>query len=119
MWLPGHRRTGLVVLGPAGDPELEGCRRSLGTDQVLDATVLAQRFPGLRLHAGEVAVWDGTGGVLFADRALRAVQVGATKGTEWGSPGSIPAATSHHHPHPGRLSPARGHPAGRGEGAAH
>ncbi|NXQ98445.1 SOX oxidase, partial [Sagittarius serpentarius] len=31
-------------------------------------------FPGLRLHAGEVAVWDGTGGVLFADRALRAVQ---------------------------------------------
>ncbi|KAK1198747.1 SOX oxidase, partial [Pygoscelis papua] len=69
-----YRRTGLVVLGPAGDPELEGCRRSLGTDQVLDATVLARRFPGLRLHAGEVAVWDGTGGVLFADRALRAVQ---------------------------------------------
>ncbi|KAF1490854.1 Peroxisomal sarcosine oxidase, partial [Pygoscelis antarcticus] len=69
-----YRRTGLVVLGPAGDPELEGCRRSLGTDQVLDATVLARRFPGLQLHAGEVAVWDGTGGVLFADRALRAVQ---------------------------------------------
>ncbi|XP_072738384.1 peroxisomal sarcosine oxidase [Ciconia boyciana] len=69
-----YRRMGLVVLGPAGDPELEGCRRSLGAGEVLDATVLAQRFPGLQLHAGEVAVWDGTGGVLFADRALRAVQ---------------------------------------------
>ncbi|XP_075374194.1 peroxisomal sarcosine oxidase [Mycteria americana] len=69
-----YRRTGLVVLGPAGDPELEGCRRSLGAAEVLDATVLAQRFPGLQLHAGEAAVWDGTGGVLFADRALRAVQ---------------------------------------------
>ncbi|NXP06644.1 SOX oxidase, partial [Thinocorus orbignyianus] len=69
-----YRWTGLVVLGPAGDPQLEGYRRSLGDDHVLDATVLAQRFPGLRLQAGEVAVWDGTGGVLFADRALRAVQ---------------------------------------------
>ncbi|XP_014808564.1 PREDICTED: peroxisomal sarcosine oxidase [Calidris pugnax] len=69
-----YRRTGLVVLGPAGDPELEGCRRSLGDGHVLDATMLAQRFPGLRLRAGEVALWDGTGGVLFADRALRAVQ---------------------------------------------
>ncbi|KAM6048559.1 peroxisomal sarcosine oxidase isoform 3-T3 [Theristicus caerulescens] len=69
-----YRRTGLVVLGPVGNPELEGCRRSLGADQVLDANVLAWRFPGLRLHAGEVAMWDSTGGVLFADRALRAVQ---------------------------------------------
>ncbi|KAM9615769.1 peroxisomal sarcosine oxidase isoform 2-T2 [Morphnus guianensis] len=69
-----YRRTGLVVLGPAGNPELEGCRRSLRAGEVLDATALAQRFPGLRLHAGEVAVWDGTGGVLFADRALQAVQ---------------------------------------------
>ncbi|NWW48843.1 SOX oxidase, partial [Pedionomus torquatus] len=69
-----YRRTGLVVLGPAGDPELEGWRRSLGDNHVLDAAVLAERFPGLRLQAGEVALWDGTGGVLFADRALRAVQ---------------------------------------------
>ncbi|KAM6118279.1 peroxisomal sarcosine oxidase [Phoenicopterus ruber ruber] len=69
-----YRQTGLVVLGPAGDPELESCRRSLGADQVLDAAALARRFPGLRLHAGEVAMWDSTGGVLFADRALRAVQ---------------------------------------------
>lgn len=81
MRLVGRRRTGLVVLGPAGDPALEGCRRSLGADHVLDATGLAQRFPGLRLHTGEVAMWDGTGGVLFTDRALRAVQVGAAEGT--------------------------------------
>ncbi|NXF11161.1 SOX oxidase, partial [Smithornis capensis] len=69
-----YRQTGLVVLGPAGDPELEGCRRSLGGDKVLDAAALAQRFPGFRLHAGEVAVFDSTAGVLFADKALRAVQ---------------------------------------------
>ncbi|NXJ66762.1 SOX oxidase, partial [Rostratula benghalensis] len=69
-----YRRTGLVVLGPAGDPELEGCRRSLGDDHVLNTVELAQRFPGLRVQAGEVTMWDGTGGVLFADRALRAVQ---------------------------------------------
>ncbi|XP_075296125.1 peroxisomal sarcosine oxidase [Opisthocomus hoazin] len=69
-----YRRTGLVVLGPVGDPELEGCRRSLGANRLLDATELAQRFPGLRLRADEAAVWDDTGGVLFADRALRAVQ---------------------------------------------
>ncbi|NXT88964.1 SOX oxidase, partial [Anhinga rufa] len=69
-----YRRTGLVALGPAGNLELEGCWRSLGAGEVLDATVLARRFPGLRLHAGEVAMWDDTAGVLFADRALRAVQ---------------------------------------------
>ncbi|XP_009996090.1 PREDICTED: peroxisomal sarcosine oxidase [Chaetura pelagica] len=54
--------------------QLESCRRSLGDTQLLDAVTLAQRFPGLRLHPGEVALWDGTAGVLFADRALRAVQ---------------------------------------------
>ncbi|XP_040472553.1 peroxisomal sarcosine oxidase [Falco naumanni] len=69
-----YRQTGLVVLGPAGNPELESCRRSLGADQVLDTVTLAWRFPGLQLHDGEVALWDHTGGVLFADRALRAVQ---------------------------------------------
>ncbi|NXG23005.1 SOX oxidase, partial [Grallaria varia] len=69
-----YRQTGLVVLGPAGDPALEGCRRSLGDQQLLDAAALARRFPGFQLHAGEVAVLDGTAGVLFADRALRAVQ---------------------------------------------
>uniref|UniRef100_A0A8V5HE49 Peroxisomal sarcosine oxidase n=1 Tax=Melopsittacus undulatus TaxID=13146 RepID=A0A8V5HE49_MELUD len=69
-----YRRTGLVVLGPAGDPQLEGCRQSLGDNHVLDAVELAQHFPGLRLHDGEVALWDSTGGVLFAERALRAVQ---------------------------------------------
>ncbi|XP_040388851.1 peroxisomal sarcosine oxidase isoform X1 [Cygnus olor] len=79
-----YRQTGLVVLGPAGDPELEGCRRGAGPGDTLDATALAQRFPGLRPRAGDVALWDGSGGVLRADRALRAVQVGATVGTGTG-----------------------------------
>ncbi|XP_016158430.1 PREDICTED: peroxisomal sarcosine oxidase isoform X2 [Ficedula albicollis] len=68
------RQTGLVLLGPPGEPELEACRRSLGVDEVLDAAALAQRFPGFRLQAGQVAVLDSTAGVLFADRALRAAQ---------------------------------------------
>ncbi|KAF4791125.1 Peroxisomal sarcosine oxidase [Turdus rufiventris] len=69
-----YRQTGLVVLGPPGEPELEACKRSLGVDEVLDAAALAQRFPGFRLQAGQVAVMDSTAGVLFADRALQAVQ---------------------------------------------
>ncbi|NXL87509.1 SOX oxidase, partial [Alectura lathami] len=62
-----YRRTGLVLLGPAGEPELEGCRRGMGPGDVLDAATLARRFPGLRPHTGEVALWDGSGGVLLAD----------------------------------------------------
>ncbi|NXO73920.1 SOX oxidase, partial [Phainopepla nitens] len=69
-----YRQTGLVVLGPPGEPQLEACRKSLGVDEVLDAAALAWRFPGFRLPAGQVAVVDDTAGVLFADRALRAVQ---------------------------------------------
>ncbi|NWW29632.1 SOX oxidase, partial [Panurus biarmicus] len=69
-----YRQTGLVLLGPPGEPELEACRKSLGVDEVLDAAALAQRFPGFRMQASQVAVWDSTAGVLFADRALRVVQ---------------------------------------------
>lgn len=116
----GCRWTGLVVLGPPGDPKLEGCRHSMGPDAVLDALTLAQRFPGLRPGPGEVALWDSSGGVLLANRALQAVQVGADTGTEgWGhgwcsisTPPSLP-------PHTGRVSPARGHCARWGEGAAY
>lgn len=83
----GCRRTGLVVLGPPGDPKLESYRRNMGPDNVLDAVTLAQRFPGLRPRPTEVALWDGSGGVLLADRALRAVQVGAAMGTGMGTRG--------------------------------
>ncbi|NWX34499.1 SOX oxidase, partial [Notiomystis cincta] len=69
-----YRQTGLVLLGPPGEPELEACRRNLGVNEFLDAAALAQRFPGFRLQAGQVAVLDSTAGVLLADRALRAVQ---------------------------------------------
>lgn len=91
----GCRRTGLVVLGPPGDPELEGCRHSLGPDAVLDAVTLAQRFPGLRPRPGEVALWDSSGGVLLADRALRAVQVGAAAGTGMGDTEGVPSPSLH------------------------
>lgn len=69
-----YRQTGLLLLGPPGEPELEACRKNLGAPEVLDAAALAQRFPGFQVQAGQVAVLDSTAGVLFADRALRAVQ---------------------------------------------
>ncbi|NXS68170.1 SOX oxidase, partial [Pandion haliaetus] len=73
-WQPSAMARSRASASTPGDPELEGCRHNLCAGEDLDATALAQKFPGLQLHAGEVAVWDGTGGVLFADRALRAVQ---------------------------------------------
>lgn len=114
MWLLGCRQTGLVVLGPAGDPELESCRRSLGAGDILDTTALAQRFPGLQLQPDQVALWDSTGGVLFADRALRAVQVGAAKGMGWVSPNFVPVTASCHHPLPRTSFASTGAPCGMG-----
>lgn len=83
-----------MVLGPAGDPELEGCRRGAGPGDTLDAAALARRFPGLRPRAGDVTLWDGSGGVLRADRALRAVQVGATLGDGDGGQGWVSPSPS-------------------------
>uniref|UniRef100_A0A669PKI6 Pipecolic acid and sarcosine oxidase n=1 Tax=Phasianus colchicus TaxID=9054 RepID=A0A669PKI6_PHACC len=103
--IPLYRRTGLVVLGPPGDPKLEGCRHSMGPDAVLDALTLAQRFPGLRPRPGEVALWDSSGGVLLANRALQAVQVGDDTGTEgWGHGGCSISTPPSLPPHTGRVS---------------
>lgn len=118
----GCRQTGLVVLGPPGEPELEACKRSLGVDEVLDAAALAQRFPGFRLQAGQVAVLDSTAGVLFADRALRAAQVGAAGGMEcfgmtrdgMGVPWFCPRSHLCHLPPPRRVFAAMGAPCGMG-----
>ncbi|XP_068765641.1 peroxisomal sarcosine oxidase [Struthio camelus] len=79
-----YRRTGLLVLGAEGEPQFERWRctaarsphpdRDPDAGETLDAAALARRFPGLRPRGGEAALWDGAGGVLHADRALRAVQ---------------------------------------------
>lgn len=43
--------------------------------QCLSSEELKQRFPNIRLARGEVGLLDKSGGVLYADKALRALQV--------------------------------------------
>lgn len=52
--------------------------------QCLSAEELKQCFPNVRLARGEVGLLDKSGGVLYADRALRALQViRTTCGARW------------------------------------
>ncbi|XP_067422010.1 peroxisomal sarcosine oxidase [Emydura macquarii macquarii] len=75
-----YRQTGLLVLGPGTDPEFQQCCRTLAQHrvpgQLFTAESLQRRFPGIRPYCGEAAVSDHTAGILYADRALRAVQDG-------------------------------------------
>ncbi|XP_030041692.1 peroxisomal sarcosine oxidase [Microcaecilia unicolor] len=73
-----YRQTGLLLLGPEENPEFCSTWRSLVQNQVpcqyLMAQEIQQRFPGVCLQPGEAAFIDHTAGVLYADKALRAVQ---------------------------------------------
>ncbi|XP_004593982.2 peroxisomal sarcosine oxidase [Ochotona princeps] len=73
-----HRRTGLLLLGMAGNPELKATEATLsshGLDhQYLSSEELKQHFPNIRVTKGEVGLLDKSGGVLYADKALRALQ---------------------------------------------
>lgn len=73
-----HRRTGLLLLGMAEDPELKSMQATLSRHglehQRLSSEELKQRFPNIRLTKGEVGLLDKSGGVLYADKALRALQ---------------------------------------------
>ncbi|XP_003469757.1 peroxisomal sarcosine oxidase [Cavia porcellus] len=73
-----HRKTELLVLGMEGNPELETMQATMSRHgiehQRLSSEELKQCFPNLRLTRGEVGLLDKTGGVLYADKALRALQ---------------------------------------------
>ncbi|XP_007520515.1 peroxisomal sarcosine oxidase isoform X1 [Erinaceus europaeus] len=73
-----QRQTGLLILGKKEDPELKTIQVTLsrhGVDhQCLASEELKQRFPNIRLTRGEVGLLDKTGGVLYADKALRVLQ---------------------------------------------
>ncbi|XP_074869776.1 peroxisomal sarcosine oxidase isoform X2 [Carettochelys insculpta] len=75
-----YRQTGLLILGAADDPEFQSCRRSLAQhhipSQLFTAESLPRHFSGIQPHGGELAVSDLTAGVLYAGRALQAVQDG-------------------------------------------
>ncbi|EFB26115.1 hypothetical protein PANDA_000095, partial [Ailuropoda melanoleuca] len=73
-----HRQTGLLLLGMKENSELKTIQATLSRQgvehQCLSAEELKQRFPNVRLARGEVGLLDKSGGVLYADRALRALQ---------------------------------------------
>ncbi|XP_007076127.1 peroxisomal sarcosine oxidase isoform X1 [Panthera tigris] len=73
-----HRQTGLLLLGMKENSELKMIQATLSRQgvehQCLSAEELKQRFPNVLLARGEVGVLDKSGGVLYADKALRALQ---------------------------------------------
>ncbi|XP_047565005.1 peroxisomal sarcosine oxidase [Lutra lutra] len=73
-----HRQTGLLLLGMKENSELKAIQATLSRQgvehQCLSAEELKQCFPNVRLARGEVGLLDKSGGVLYADRALRALQ---------------------------------------------
>lgn len=71
-------RTGLLNLGPEGDPYLEKYTAVLQSgDRALEwlsRSDVAARYPMLRFTEDWGAVWDPSGGLLLAHRCLQAVQ---------------------------------------------
>ncbi|XP_006891035.1 PREDICTED: peroxisomal sarcosine oxidase [Elephantulus edwardii] len=73
-----HRQTGLLILGMKGDQELQIIQATMSRHgvehQYLPSEELKQCFPNIWLNKGEVGLLEKTGGVLYADKALRALQ---------------------------------------------
>lgn len=73
-----HRQTELLLLGMKENPELKRTQATLSRQGIehecLSSADLKQRFPNIRFTGGEVGLLDKTGGVLYADKALRALQ---------------------------------------------
>ncbi|XP_075052942.1 peroxisomal sarcosine oxidase [Mixophyes fleayi] len=73
-----YRKTGLLVIAKAGNEEFEAVCKNMEQTQTpwehLTAEQLKLKYPGLFLNPGEVVCCDHNGGVLSADKALRAVQ---------------------------------------------
>ncbi|XP_004635448.1 peroxisomal sarcosine oxidase [Octodon degus] len=77
---PLHRNTELLLLGKKENLELKTMEAILSRQgiehQYLSSEELKQHFPNLRFTRGEVGLLDKTGGVLYADKALKAIQDG-------------------------------------------
>ncbi|XP_003417053.1 peroxisomal sarcosine oxidase [Loxodonta africana] len=73
-----HRQTGLLLLGRKEDPEFQTIQTTLSRQAVehqrLPSEEVKQRFPNIRLTRGEEGLLDKSGGVLYADKALKALQ---------------------------------------------
>lgn len=73
-----YRQTGLLLLGVKENQELKTTQATLSRlgvkHQCLSSEELKQRFPGIRLTQGEMGLLEESGGVLYAAKALRALQ---------------------------------------------
>ncbi|XP_040279349.1 peroxisomal sarcosine oxidase [Bufo bufo] len=73
-----YRKTGIVVIAPTGNEEFELICKNMEEGQMSWGTLtqeeFMQKYPGFLLKPGEVVCCDHDGGVLSADKALRAVQ---------------------------------------------
>ncbi|KAJ7309092.1 hypothetical protein JRQ81_008408 [Phrynocephalus forsythii] len=73
-----YRPTTVLILGRRENPEFQSYGQAMERHgiprEMLSPEALAQRFPGIHLRGGEMAIADHTAGVLYADKALQAVQ---------------------------------------------
>ncbi|XP_059931589.1 peroxisomal sarcosine oxidase isoform X1 [Gadus macrocephalus] len=72
------RQTGLLVMGPENSSQYQAVKNTLQKNRVpmviLPPEEFSKHIPNVNLSEGDGALVDTTAGVLFADRALRAVQ---------------------------------------------
>ncbi|KAG3269634.1 pipecolic acid and sarcosine oxidase, transcript variant X3 [Ictidomys tridecemlineatus] len=73
-----HRQTQLLLLALKENPELKTIQATLSRHGIeheyLSSGELKQRFPNIQFTRGEVGLLDKSGGVLYADKALRVLQ---------------------------------------------
>ncbi|KAM9001519.1 peroxisomal sarcosine oxidase [Sarcophilus harrisii] len=73
-----YRQAGLLILGRKEEAELRVIQDNLSKHGVehkfFNTEELKRYFSNIQLSRGEVGVWESSGGVLFADKALRVLQ---------------------------------------------
>ncbi|XP_074121665.1 peroxisomal sarcosine oxidase [Sminthopsis crassicaudata] len=73
-----YRQAGLLMLGRKEDADLRVIQDNLSKHGVehkrFNTEELKRYFPNIHLSRGEVGIWELSGGVLFADKALRVLQ---------------------------------------------
>ncbi|XP_051848237.1 peroxisomal sarcosine oxidase [Antechinus flavipes] len=73
-----YRQAGLLMLGRKEEADLRAIQDNLSKHGVehkfFNTEELKRYFSNIQLSRGEVGIWESSGGVLFADKALRALQ---------------------------------------------
>lgn len=73
-----YRQTGLLLLAVKENQELKATQATLSRlgvkHQCLSSEELKQQFPNIRLAKGEMGLLEESGGILYAAKALRALQ---------------------------------------------